>query len=105
MSKDLSLLPTIIITLSWVAFLTYRIIKVPDRVTKRSIRYLTYIGVLVPACLIFGILGTAWRNNWIYFGASITTQAVIYCFLAWYSLNFYVTSMKNRRLFIRPFAA
>lgn len=105
MSKDLSLFPTIILTLSWVLFLTYRIIKVPDRVTKRSIRYLTYIGVLVPACLVFGILGTTWRNNWIYFGASITTQAVIYCFLAWYSLNFNTNAALASKVFVRPFAA
>ncbi|MBN9390846.1 MAG: hypothetical protein J0I20_22645 [Chloroflexi bacterium] len=105
MSKDLAALPTVIITLSWVLFLIWRIIKVPDRVTNRSIRYLTYIGVLVPLCLITGIVGTVWRNNWIYYCASITTQAVIYCFLAWYSLNFYMNSAKSNKFFVRPISA
>ncbi|HEX2912221.1 MAG TPA: hypothetical protein VH186_15535 [Chloroflexia bacterium] len=93
------------------AFLTFanvlrRIYHNPTLATARNNRYFFYVTLFTFLSISCGLVGEATGNNWVFYGASVSTELMNYFGLCWVRLNLYSANEGEKEvgIIVRPVA-
>lgn len=102
----MGLLISLLVVFVTFASILRRIYHNPTLVTARNNRYFFYMALFVFLAVVFGLIGEETGNNWIFYGASLSTELMNYFGLCWVRLNLFSKNVNEDEagLIVRPFA-